>query len=99
MTSQRPFLILGETLRRFLQDRRGKAKAPLMPDQLYCLSCKVGRKPMGMMADCHHQSTKTARLEGLCEVCGSTCNRMISLAKLDHFHAIFDIACKGGPQA
>lgn len=99
MTAQRPFLILGEALRGFLEDRRGKAKTPLQADQLLCLTCKAGRKPYGMMVDLHLQNPKTARLEGLCEVCGGTCNRMISRAKLDQFRAIFDLACNGGQQA
>lgn len=99
MRSQRPFLILGDALRGFLEGRAKAAKAPLQPDQLYCLSCKAGRSPMGLMVDCIPQTPKTARLLGLCEVCGGTCNRMISQVKIDHFAQIFEIAIKEGPQA
>ncbi len=99
MKSQRPFLILGEALRDFLESRAKAKKAPLKPDQLYCLSCKAARKPMGGMVDCIPQSPKTARLFGLCEVCGGTCNRMISNAKIDHFSQIFEVAIKEGRQA
>lgn len=99
MKSQRPFLILGEALRDFLEGRTKAAKAPLQPDQLYCLSCKTGRRPMGLLVDCIPETPKTARLLGLCEVCGSTCNRMISKAKIDHFSQIFEVAIKEGRQA
>lgn len=99
MKAQRPFLILGDAFRQFLEDRRSKGKAPLGPDQLYCLTCKQGQSPMGMMVDCLPQTSKTARLVGLCGVCGGTCNRMISRAKLDQFRAIFDLACNDGQQA
>ncbi|MCC5958443.1 MAG: helix-turn-helix domain-containing protein [Rhodobacteraceae bacterium] len=99
MKSQRPFLILGDALRGFLEVRAKAAKAPLQPDQLYCLSCKAGRTPMGLMVDCIPQTPKTARLLGLCEVCGGTCNRMISQTKIDHFSRIFEIAIKEGRQA
>jgi len=99
MKSQRPFLILGDGLRGFLEDRAKAAKAPLQADQLYCLSCKAGRRPMGMMVDCIPQTPKTARLLGLCEVCGGTCNRMISQAKIDYSSRIFEIAIKEGRQA
>lgn len=92
MTAQRPFLILGHDMRVFLQDRRAKMKAPLGPDQLLCLTCKMGRRPLGMMADLHPQNGNTARLVGLCEVCGGTCNRMISCTKLDKIGQIFDLA-------
>ena len=92
MKSQRPYLILGDALRNFLNNRRENAKTPLKPDQLYCLTCKGGRTPLGMMADLIPQTTKTARLSGLCELCGGTCNRMIGTAQLPRFAAIFDVA-------
>jgi excisionase family DNA binding protein len=99
MRSQRPFLILGENLRTFLEDRIRTAKAPLQPHQLYCLSCKAGRAPMGLLVDCIPQTAKTARLLGLCEACGGTCNRMISQSKIDQYSQIFCIAIKEGQQA
>lgn len=36
---------------------------------------------------------------GLCEVCGGTCNRMISRAKIDHFREIFALAENDGKTA
>ena len=99
MRSQRPFLILGESLRTFLEDRATAAKAPLQPDQLYCLSYKAGQTPMGLLVDCIPQTAKTARLLGLCEVCGGTCNRMISRFKIDQYSQIFCVAIKEGRQA
>jgi hypothetical protein len=92
MKAQRPYLILGDALRHFLDLRRGKTKAPLGPDQLYCLTCKQAQSPMGMMVDCLPQTAKTARLVGLCVVCGGTCNRMVSRADLPRYSAIFDVA-------
>lgn len=99
MKSQRPFLILGENLRDFLERRNRSAKSPLRLNELYCLSCKAGRKPMGLMVDCIPQTSKTARLLGLCEVCGGACNRMISQTKIDHFSRIFCVAIREGQQA
>ncbi len=99
MRSQRPFLILGDSLRSFLEDRSKAAKAPLQTDQLYCLSCKEGRRPMGLLVDCIPQTPKTARLLGLCEACGGPCNRMISQSKIDQYSQIFCVAIKEGQQA
>jgi Helix-turn-helix domain len=96
MTAQRPFLILGCELRDFLDARRTKSKAPLQSDELYCFTCKAARKPFGLMVDVHAQSLKTARLEGLCEVCGGTCNRMISNTQFGQYRSIFDVASKDG---
>ena len=99
MTAKRPFLILGDALRNFLQDRRAKSKTYLQADQLYCLGCKAGRRPLGLMVDVYFQTTKTARLTGLCDTCGGTCNRMISRAKLDQFAEIFDLAFNAANEA
>ena len=77
MKAQRPFLILGDSFRQFLEDRRSKGKAPLGPDQLYCLTCKQGKSPLGMVVDCLPQTAKTARLVGLCEGCGSSSSRRV----------------------
>jgi hypothetical protein len=54
---------------------------------------------MGLLVDFIPQTPKTARLMGLCEVCGGTCNRMISHSKIDHFNEIFCVALKEGRQA
>lgn len=99
MKSRRPYLILGDSLRTFLQARKEKAKVSLKADQLYCFTCKAGRVPMGLMVDCIPQTIKTARLLGLCDVCGGTCNRMVSRSRIDHFGRIFCVAMKDGPTA
>jgi len=96
---QRPFLILGSDLRSFLEMRRAKGKAALAPDELYCLSCKAPRRPLGMMVDWNTQTAKTARMAGLCEACGGTCNRMINAAALPRIKTIFDVATKDGSEA
>ena len=99
MKAQRPHLILGETLKDFLHARSTVRKAALKPSQLYCLSCKAGQAPWGMLVDCIPQTATTARLMGLCEVCGGTCNRMISRSKIGEFGEIFVLAFKGGHTA
>lgn len=99
MTARRPYLILGDDLREHLEYRRAAAKVRLLPDQLYCLHCKAGRRPMGFLVDVLPQTTKTARLFGLCEACGGTCNKMISLAKIAEIRSIFEVAFKDSKQA
>jgi excisionase family DNA binding protein len=95
MKSRKPFLILGDNLRGFLQARAANSKVSLLAGQLYCLTCKAGREPLGMMVDCIPQTAKTARLTGLCDVCSGTCNQIVSLSKLDQLRGIFDVAMKG----
>lgn len=99
MRTQRPYLILGEALKDFLQGRTKGRKTTLQPSQLYCLSCKAARNPMGMMVDCILQTPRTARLMGLCDICGGACNRMISRSKIGQFSEIFALAVKDGRTA
>ena len=91
MTDKRPFLILGDHLRGFLEVKRIRRQARLARDQLYCLSCKRPESPMGLMVDCIPQTPKTARLVGLCGTCGGICNRMVSRARLTEVREIFDV--------
>lgn len=97
LVAQRPSLVIGSELREFLEARRANAKVTLEADQLYCLTCKGPRRPFGLMVDLFGQSPNTARLQGLCELCGGTCNRMISCQQIDHFTSIFDVARKDIP--
>lgn len=99
MISQRPYLILGCELRDFLDARRSKTKVPLQADELFCFTCKKARKPLGLMVDLYAQSAKTARLEGLCEVCGGICNRMVSRTQFNQIQSIFEVASKDGSRA
>lgn len=99
LKAQRPYLILGEDLKTFLQAQIGNRRTTLQPAELYCLSCKAPRKPMGLMVDCISQTATTARLWGFCEACGGTCNRMISRAKIDQFREIFALVENDGQKA
>lgn len=99
MTKARPYLILGDALRTFLDARRTLGKVRLLPDQFYCLRCKAGRRPMGLMVDVLPQSPTTARLFGLCDECGSGFNRMISLSQIDRIRPIFVFDFKDTKQA
>ena len=56
MKAQRPYLILGDALKDYLQARATIRKTSLQPSELYCLSCKASRTPMGMMVDCIPQA-------------------------------------------
>ncbi|WP_436398938.1 helix-turn-helix domain-containing protein [Roseobacter sp. S98] len=91
MTSQRPYLISGEVLRVFLSRERERRRKPLQADQLFCPSCKDGRRPFGMMVDLFMMSGKSGRLAGLCEICDGPSQRMISTRQIKDFAAIFDI--------
>jgi hypothetical protein len=70
---QRPILIQGGELRRFLMDRRARTKQACGPGRMYCLPCRAPKVPAGKMADCIQASDTTGSLQGICP----DCNRMI----------------------
>lgn len=71
----RPILVMGATLRAFLEARRAKAKRPCPPGHLYCFACRVPREPALAMADFVPQAKGAGRLSALCEACGTTMHR------------------------
>ena len=57
---QRPTVVRGEELRRFLTERRARAKQTCGPGRIYCLPCRAPKVPAGKMAECisdrrHHR--------------------------------------------
>jgi len=89
MASKKPLLISGQDLRDHIRAKSKGAKTSLGSDQLFCLSCREGRKPLGMIVAVLPNTDKTDRLKGLCETCGGVASRIISKAKSPHFAATF----------
>jgi hypothetical protein len=71
--TQRPTLIRGDELARFLTERRTRAKQTCGPGRIYCLPCRAPKVPAGKMAECISTTETNGVLEGICP----DCNRMI----------------------
>src|SRR5215831_7651877 len=69
----RPTLIRGEELRRFLTERRARAKRACGPGRIFCLPCRAPKVPAGNMAECVEVADTIGTLQGICP----DCNRMI----------------------
>lgn len=96
MTTQRPTLILGGDAKEFLADRKAKAKRPLGPDELYCLSCKAPRKPFAGLVQLDQSPGTAARITGFCEVCETVCSRVVGSAQIRHLPELFDLQLNSG---
>jgi hypothetical protein len=70
---QRPTVARGEEIRRFLAERRARAKRPCGPGRIYCLPCRAPKVPAGKMAEYVATSDTTGTLRGICP----DCDRMI----------------------
>jgi len=77
-----PYLLFGEQVIEFLKVQQAKSKVTLALDAFYCFACQASRGAWGKMADLIITHHKTGNLKALCEHCGKTMNKRISLAKL-----------------
>jgi hypothetical protein len=89
--NKRPMLILGQDLVAFLQARRAKRKQKCRPGELYCVRCRVPRKPAENMVDYSSFTEKIGNLIAICPACGAIMNRRISLAKIREISSKIDI--------
>jgi hypothetical protein len=88
---RRPTLILGRELRRFLSERRQKAKQTCGPGQIYCLACRAPKEPAGNMADCTPTGPQGGNLCGICPDCNGLIYRRVNLAKIGEVRGDLDI--------
>jgi hypothetical protein len=93
---QRPMLILGSVLSRFLQDRRQRARKRCAPGEIYCVKCRTPVQPAGDMADYLPNTSTSGTLRGICPACETLIFRRVSRATLDESRGDLDITI---PQA
>jgi hypothetical protein len=79
---QRPSLIRGQELRRFLTERRARAKQACGPGRIYCLPCRAPKVPAGRIAECIEMGETTGMLQGICPDCNRMIYRRINPQKL-----------------
>lgn len=89
--SCRPILILGRELAAFIQAKRARNKQTCLPGEMYCLRCRLPRKPAGEMADFQPLNDKTGNLVGICPICNVIINRRVSIAKIALVQGDLDI--------
>jgi hypothetical protein len=80
---QRPMLILGSELSRFLHERRQQTKQSCGPGRIYCIACRAPKSPAGNMAECIQMSLNSGNLRGICPDCDRLIYRRVNLAKID----------------
>jgi hypothetical protein len=88
---RRPRLILGRDLRRFLHERREKAKQVCGPGQLFCIACRAPKVPAGMMAECIQTGPRSGNLCGICPDCERLIYRRVNLTKIDAIRGELEI--------
>lgn len=99
MASRKPYLISGADIRDHIKAKSRAAKSPIEWDELYCFSCRAGRKPLGMAVTAFPNTAKTKRLKGLCERCGGNAGVVRSNAQTHALAQTFQIKAGGNSDA
>lgn len=89
--SRRPVLVLGRSLREFLQKRRAAHNRRCGVHELYCLRCREPRWPAEGMVDFEPLTPTTGRVTALCPVCTAMMNRYVSREALGRIRADLDV--------
>jgi hypothetical protein len=79
---QRPIVARGEEIRRFLAERRARAKQACGPGRIYCLPCRAPKVPALKMAECVATSDVTGTLRGICPDCDRMIYRTVNPQKI-----------------
>jgi hypothetical protein len=87
---QQPYLIWGQELIDFLNQRNQSNKRPCADDQLFCCKCQKATRPKDNTVRINI-SNKRTNLIGKCVICGSSTNRTISPQNIDVFRKKFTI--------
>jgi hypothetical protein len=87
----RPTVARGEEVRRFLTERRARAKRPTGPGHIYCLPCREPKVPAGNMAECVSTGETTGMLQGICPDCGRMIYRRINPQNLNGVRGDLDV--------
>jgi len=88
---RRPTLILGHELRGYLQCKRKERKKRCKPFELYCMRCRLPKRPAENMVDFTPINGNTGRLVGICPDCETLMNRYASEASLGQIQEHLDV--------
>lgn len=86
---KRPCLIHGDDLRSFILRRQAKRKRKCKNDEFFCLKCREPRKPFDNEVEVAKRNLTTMNMKGLCPVCTSIMNKVVSSKKLNEIRKMF----------
>jgi hypothetical protein len=96
---RRPTVARGEELRRFLIERRARAKRACGPGRIYCLPCRAPKVPALLMAECVATGATAGTLQGICPDCNRMIYRRVNPQKLAEVRGDLDVTfTQAGPR-
>lgn len=94
---QRPTVVRGVELRRFLTARRASARQTCGPGRIFCLPCRAPKVPAGNMADCIKVCEATGTLRGICPDCDRMIYRRVNPQRLAAVCGELDVTVTQAP--
>jgi len=95
-TTRRPYLIRGDELIRFLDDRQKSKRQKCSFDEFFCFKCRAPRKAYEAIADLTIESPTRFRIKGLCAACGTSVNKVQGIKNLPKIEASFHVQQREG---
>jgi len=92
LKERRPFLILGEDARTYLQGQRREKKQRCKPNELYFMPCKTPTRPDENYVAYLPLSATKGRLTGFCCRCECVVNKFAHSDSLERVSVLFDLS-------
>ena len=93
---QRPFLIRGDDLARFLTARQTARRRKCAETEFFCFKCHVPRPAFLGIADIVMESPTRMRVTALCAICSTPVNKMQAPRNLPKIRSNFEIQQMSG---
>lgn len=92
ITDQRPFLIVGSDLIAFLKKRRVDGKRMCDEGEMFCLKCRLPRKPAEGIVEYVPATASRGTLSAICPTCTTLMWRFVSASRLPDLERQFGVS-------
>lgn len=87
----RPYLIRGDELIRFLNDRQQSKRKKCSPHEFFCFKCRAPRETYLGIVDIKIESSNRFRVKGICAQCNTPISKLQSIEKLPEIEKRFHV--------
>jgi hypothetical protein len=89
LPNSKKYFVHGADLVRFLERKTEKRKRPMTDGEMYCCKCRKPQHPVHASIIVKNLPNKTVRIFGMCAVCATKMNKVVSEKKWDKNHPLY----------